>query len=81
MSAISGRAENIWSVRGFLSLAHKRPRSISFLLFCYRRIHCLVLIVVPTVDSFMIIKKVVQDMRLIKRAADEGAVEAGRGAG
>jgi hypothetical protein len=29
----------------------------------------------------MIIKKVVQDMRLIKRVADEGAVEAGRGAG
>jgi hypothetical protein len=36
---------------------------------------------VPTVDSFMIMKKIAQDMRPIKRAADEGAVEAGRGAG
>jgi hypothetical protein len=29
------------------------------------------------VDSFMIMKKIAQDMRPLKRAADEGAAEAG----
>jgi len=36
---------------------------------------------VPTVDSFMIMKKIAQDMRPINRAGDDGAVDAGHGGG